>query len=177
MNCSNSQDYLLFSNLSSFFVWFTVVDVECAITGEGCTCKYWTERVLKFTNFIFAKLGFSLYSISHKFSFFFKFSFWNISTFQYRNLKTLVHIPHNTDYLKKSVIWKNGTFCFINQLSNDFEQINLVTCKHLVHCGYFEYNTFSDNQILTQIWLERDTASQTFWSSQILLSSSLICWF
>ena len=56
---------------------------------------------------------------------------------------------------KKSVIWKSGTVCFINQLSNDFHQINLITCKHLVHCGYFEYNTFSDDKVLTEIWLAR----------------------
>ena len=62
----------------------------------------------------------------------------------------------------KSVIWKSGKFCSINQLSNDFQQINLITCKNLIHCGYFEYKTFSDNQVLTEIWLDRDMASQTF---------------
>lgn len=41
--------------------------------GVGFDCCWWWAG--KFTNFIFAKLGFSLYSISHKFSFFFKFSF------------------------------------------------------------------------------------------------------
>ena len=56
---------------------------------------------------------------------------------------------------KKSVIWKSGTFCFINQLSNDFQQITLITCKNLVHCGYIEYKTFSDDQVWTEIWLAR----------------------
>ena len=53
----------------------------------------------------------------------------------------------NTGRLQKSVIWKSGTFWFINQLSNDFQQINLITCTSLIHLGYFEYKTFSDNQV------------------------------
>jgi hypothetical protein len=64
---------------------------------------------------------------------------------------------------KKRGIWKSGMFCFIDQLSNDFQQINLITCKNLIHCGYFEYNAFSDNQVLPEIWLDQDMASQTFW--------------
>jgi hypothetical protein len=51
---------------------------------------------------------------------------------------------------------------FINQLSNDFKQINLITCKNVVHCGYLEYKTFSDKQLLTEIWLDQVMASQTF---------------
>ena len=56
-----------------------------------------------------------------------------------------------TGRLKKSAIWKCDTFCFINQLSNDFQQRNIIACKHLAHCSYFEYKTVSDNQVLTEI--------------------------
>ena len=27
----------------------------------------------------------------------------------------------------------------IFQASNDFQQLNFITCTKLVHCGYFEY--------------------------------------
>ena len=51
---------------------------------------------------------------------------------------------------KKRGIWKRGTFIFIYKLSIDYQQINLMACTNLVHCGYFQYKTFSD-----QIWLVR----------------------
>jgi hypothetical protein len=60
---------------------------------------------------------------------------------------------------KKSGIWKSVTF---NELSNDFHQMNLITCKNVVHCGYLECKSCSDNQLLAEIWQDRDMASQTF---------------
>jgi hypothetical protein len=41
---------------------------------------------------------------------------------------------------------KKGIFYFISQVSNDFQQILCVPPDNLVHCGYFEYNRFSDNE-------------------------------
>ena len=35
---------------------------------------------------------------------------------------------------------------FISQVSNDFQQIICIPPDNLVHCGYFEYNRFSDNE-------------------------------
>ena len=67
-----------------------------------------------------------------------------------------------TGHLKKIAIWKCDTFCFINQLSNDFQQRNIIACKHLAHCSYFEYKTVSDNQVLTEIWLVRHF-DQVWW--------------
>ena len=54
---------------------------------------------------------------------------------------------------------------FINQLSNDFQQMNIITCKNLIHCGYFEYKTCSDNQVLTEIWLARHFDHHSFSSA------------
>ena len=54
---------------------------------------------------------------------------------------------------KKGGIWKSGRLCFISQVSNKFQQLNLIPRKTLVHCGYFEDSTFSDDEILTEEFL------------------------
>jgi hypothetical protein len=46
----------------------------------------------------------------------------------------------------KSWIWKSGKFCFVSQVSNDFQLIDLVT-ENFVHCSYFDYNIVSEDEI------------------------------
>ena len=42
-----------------------------------------------------------------------------------------------------------------HSVSNNFRKINLIPCTNLVRCGYFEYSTLSDDEILNEIWLIR----------------------
>jgi hypothetical protein len=63
----------------------------------------------------------------------------------------------STGRLKKKCDMEKWQFCFINQLSNDFQQINFITCTNLVHCRNFEYKTFSHNTFFNQ-----HMACQTF---------------
>ena len=65
-------------------------------------------------------------------------------------------------WLSYHMMWKSGLFCFITQFSNKFQWINFVTCKNLVHCGYFKYTIFSHSKYINQ-----NMACQTFWSGII----------
>jgi hypothetical protein len=47
---------------------------------------------------------------------------------------------------KKKEDMESGIFGYISQLSSDFQQINFMACTNLVHCGYFEHKTFSENE-------------------------------